>query len=155
VVMRQLTRSLDLSAELELLDNKLIDEQLVKVLRDGDVLLVRCAWILGLDDGTVLVRRQELPAQAFFAPEEAVALVREQRRKILALSYGWQTPSHPDPCGLTLKAVSAHLRRAQQQGHAVHQLGLFLGFFKLLPEGNLTQRAHLGAVAPLSRKRQL
>ena len=55
-------------------------------------------------------RRQELPEEAFFTNEEAVALFDRADRSILYLSYRWLTAAHPDPHGMTLSAVRRFLR---------------------------------------------
>ena len=47
-----------------------------------------------------------------------------RRRKVLALSYGWQSPDHPDPAGKALQAVRGYLRRQKN----VDELALFWDF---------------------------
>ena len=54
-------------------------------------------------------RRQELPSEAFFSPEEACALLDRGDRSILALSHCWQTAKHCDSRGETLKRVRSYL----------------------------------------------
>ena len=99
---------------------KEIDGHIRERLADGTIRLLRCAWLLsavsdkylGRDaSGRVIMRRrQELPEEAFFTNEEAVALFDGADRSILALSYRWLTALHPDPHGTALSAVRRFLR---------------------------------------------
>ena len=43
-------------------------------------------------------------------------------RKVLALSYGWQSPPHPDPQGTTLEAVRGYLQRLEDKGVKLDEL---------------------------------
>ena len=52
-----------------------------------------------------LKRRQDLPPEAFYSPEEAVDLLDRGDRSIIVLSYRWYNFYHPDPAGTTLAAV--------------------------------------------------
>ncbi|CAK0893250.1 unnamed protein product [Prorocentrum cordatum] len=69
------------------------------VVRSGDVALLRAKFVQEL--AGPMARRQDLPEAAFFQGELTSATV------IIALSYGWITPDHPDP-------ECFHLQRVQQ-----------------------------------------
>ena len=93
--------------------------ELRKRLADGSVRLLRGAWLVGDDadavfprepstGAAVLVRRQELPEDAFVPCDEAAELLDSGERAILVLSYAWMTPKHPDPfgeCGVALRVT--------------------------------------------------
>ena len=91
-----------------------IDEPLAAKLRDGSIRLLRCAWLVS-DAAQAFIydkesglprmrRRQDLPPDAFFAPQDAAALLSRGDRSVLALSYGWLTAAHPE---------CVHLRRTR------------------------------------------
>ena len=69
----------------------------------------------------ILLRRQELPDEAFLTPAEAVAAFNRADRSVLVLSYRWLTAAHPDPFGSTLEAVRRYLRSVPSVG----ECGLF------------------------------
>ena len=97
-------RNMDVDEALAAIEAR-IDGRLRARLADGTVQLVRCSWLLSAEadaslgrgpSGEVLmVRRQELPAAAFFSPAEAAALLDRHDRSVLALSYRWLTGTHP------------------------------------------------------------
>ena len=88
-----------------------LDEQLLQVLAQGDVRLVRSLWLLKQTDDFHIRRRQELEAQdggedsPLMRPEEAVRLVQRGRRAAGVLSYGWPSPGDPDPTRHRIQAV--------------------------------------------------
>ena len=96
-----------------------LDDELIKVLQRGDIKLVRSAWILSLPANGRILRRQELEAlvqagespSPLLSPDEAVELVRAGRRCIGVLTYGWLSPSSPDPAGKRLKVVRSALEQ--------------------------------------------
>ena len=61
----------------------------------------------------LLRRRQELPADAFIRVAELEAHEFEEydvgRVAVVAVSYAWETPEHPDPCGNTLLMIAEAL----------------------------------------------
>ena len=124
---RKEIQTLDLSAMLLKADGRL-DDPLRAALADGTIRLLRCSW-LAAADLPVLARRQDLPDEAFVPPDEAVAMLAAGNRSILALSYGWQTPSHPDPFGTTLAAVRRFL--ATESADALATSALFWDFASL------------------------
>jgi hypothetical protein len=115
-----------------------LDDRLVKTLEEGDMALVRSAWVLNSPVDRML-RRQELKRLAedgaspspLLEPEEAAALVRRCDRSVgaltvrhssnpgcrraltlrsnLASQYGWLSPGDPDPAGKRLEVVRAAL----------------------------------------------
>jgi hypothetical protein len=102
---------------------KSLDDQLLKVLKDGDISLLRVAWVLQLPVDYVMPRRQtleelqlELEAKGealtpFLKCDEAVALVDSGERAVGVLSHGWLTPGHCDPQGAKVVVVQAALRQ--------------------------------------------
>lgn len=88
-----------------------------------------------------LPRRQDIEATdqgAFYSSAEIAALPRGNMSwaggplAVVAVSYCWETPSHPDPEGRTLLSIARAIRRAQQQHIGRHherlpaELGIFL-----------------------------
>ena len=92
--MRQALTTIDLSSVLLAADAK-IDEPLIKELGRGTIRLLRCNWLLTTDIKK-LQRQQDLPPEAFVSPTQASRMVRRGDRSVLALSYGWFTPIHPE-----------------------------------------------------------
>lgn len=90
---------------------------------DGDTTLLRGTWLLeqyrrsrswsailtGLTANrqAVLPRHQELPEEAIWPAEELACLVGQRygRVKIVAVSYPWLSPFHPDPHGRHLATI--------------------------------------------------
>ena len=115
-------------------------------LADGTIRLLRCDWLLSDASDAALSRdaagsvtmrrRQELPDEAFFAPEEAAALLRRGDRSVFALSHGWQVAAHPDPHGFTL----ARLRRALHAEAAADKGAALFWDFASLPQKPRTEK---------------
>ena len=75
------------------------DQRVHASLLSRDVLLLRCSWLRSRPPGYVLPRRQDLPPEALFPPEEAAALFARQDRSACALTYGCAPrPALPLPC---------------------------------------------------------
>ena len=116
-------------------------EKMYSLMRRGSdgspapVRLLRLSWLLKqARRGAVLPRRQELPEEAFLSEAEVRALPRghvgewyetcgclmtdEQRAdkplRIIAISYGWLTPEHPDPDGEQLRRFAQQIERERQ-----------------------------------------
>lgn len=110
-----------------------LDAELRAPLRDGAIRLLDCAWVLDGDGSTgsepmaVLARRQELPENAFLSCEAALKLLDKANRSIIVLTHCWLTQAHPDPHGVTLKAVRRYLNQLKEAGELMGygQLGLF------------------------------
>ena len=95
-------------------------ESLFSALDDGAVALLKATWLIArAESGTPLVRRQELPKEAFMSVaelkrmhEKSKAIVMKGHRDewkpapIVAVSHFWRTPAHPDPEGETLANVA-------------------------------------------------
>jgi len=77
------------------------EDRLIEVLRNGDIRLVRSAWLRAKPAGYRIERRQELEEleksgqSPLLSPEEAVALVRRGTRSAGALTYPWCASPHP------------------------------------------------------------
>lgn len=78
-----------------------------RAMTSGDIALVRGDYIERVwQDGGILPRRQELPRAAVWDVEELLLDVGDARRpmpRLIALSYSWVTPQHPDPEGFHLR----------------------------------------------------
>lgn len=136
-----------------------IDAPLKKRLRDGSIRLLRCSWLMnelnlkqhlkseGSEGGAasssapfVMKRRQDLPEEAFFDPEEAALLLSRGDRSVLALSYGWLTQIHPDPHGTTLATLLRYMHEATP---SVEDCGLFWDYVSVFIARTHVQPAHV------------
>ena len=92
-----------------------LDDRLVDVLERGDIRLVRSDWLLAQPEEYRIVRRQDLApvggVPPHLSPEEAAGLIRQGRRCVGVLTYGWPTAGNPDPTGSRVAA----LRRALEE----------------------------------------
>ena len=123
-----------------------IDQGPRELFHEGTILLLRCSWLLDHPDEKVTgTRRQEMPAEAYFPPDEAADLFGKGDRSVLALSYPWHSSSDPDPTGSTDAAVRRYLASL---GEAARGLALFCDF-ACLPQ-TVTMTAHTIFIA--SRK---
>ena len=115
-------------------------EKMYSLMRRGSdgspapVRLLRLSWLLKqARRGAVLPRRQELPEEAFLSEAEVRALPRghvgkafetcgwwmtdhlaDKPLRIIAISYGWLTPEHPDPDGEQLRRFAQQIERERQ-----------------------------------------
>ena len=91
------------------------EQQLIGALTREDIRLVDTQWLLAQPDGYTIQRRQELEelvpehgAPPLLSGADAVALIRNGRREVGVLTYGWLTNEDADPTG----ARAALLRSA-------------------------------------------
>lgn len=77
--------------------------EIEEVVRSGALLLIRGSWLVSsFDAGEGIRRRQDLPAEAFLSLDELISagileIPLKGGLRILAASYGWLHPDHPDP----------------------------------------------------------
>ena len=96
------------------------EKQLIGALEEGDIRLLRCSWLGARPDNYCIQRRQDLEkleeasssadGSPFWSCKEAAELVREGKRCVGVLSYGWSSPGRPDPESRHLTAVRRALR---------------------------------------------
>ena len=93
-------------------DRKNLDKRMAQIegnlparLADGTIRLIRVSWLLAQGPSYVIVRRQDLPEEAFIPVNAAVELLHKQR--VGVLSYRWLSRAHPDPESFHLRAVHA------------------------------------------------
>lgn len=87
-----------------------------EALATGHVKLVKMRWLIAYyEAGGVLPRRQDLPPEAFISLEELKRMYGDGNRDgvlpIIAVSFCWETPAHPDPHGKQLATVAAMLKK--------------------------------------------
>jgi len=85
-----------------------------QALASGDTVLIRADWVEEVYlAGGILPRRQDLPDHAKWNPND-VAFAEDDptapRVAILAISYSWLSPNHPDPKGFHLRSFGPLLR---------------------------------------------
>ena len=99
-----------------------LDDHLVAALEREDIRLLRVEWLLAQPSHFKMPRRQDLEkieyADEGWSPlligKEAVALLRNGKREVGALSYGWLLPWDPDPTGARLALLQEVLRMHPQ-----------------------------------------
>ena len=97
----------------------------------GHVRLVKMSWIIKWSKaGKILARRQDLPEEAFISVDELKALYGDGNRDgvlpIIAISFCWLTPDHPDPEGKQLATIAAQLEReTEKYGKFFSEMGVF------------------------------
>ena len=97
----------------------------------GHVRLVKMSWLIKhAKNKGILSRRQELPEEAFISVEELQRMYGDGNRDgvlpIIAISFCWETASHPDPEGKQLATVAAMME--QEQAKYAQAQGSFTGF---------------------------
>ena len=107
-------------------------------LSSGAIALVRADWLIALSEKPdesqrVISRRQDMPPEAFLSLSELRGAVQpeDDELRVIVLSYGWTTPSHPDPLGETVQRVAKVLR------HYDGTHGVFWDFASLMQHSPL------------------
>ena len=86
-------------------------EALLESIANGSIALTRGRWVVKhFEAGGKLVRRQDLPPEAFFTVDELRKLVAALGDNwgllFVAISYRWLTAIHPDPDAFHLNIVA-------------------------------------------------
>ena len=89
-----------------------IEAGLETMLTESKIRLLSVDWLQRQPDNYILVRRQELPEEAFVPAADTRSLLRA--RKIAVLSYRWLTAAHPDPEGFHMRAVRSYFKQARR-----------------------------------------
>jgi len=120
-----------------------IEGQLPERLGDKSLRLLRVEWLRAQSPDWVLLRRQELPEEAFWSPADSKRLLREG--KVAALSYKWQGPfnskkegdekggDQPDGERFHLNVVLAYYRAKE---HRAKEHPALMWDFAALPQHN-------------------
>jgi len=127
-----------------------MDSEAAKILRRGDLRLVSGLWLLSQSESYRVQRLQELPREALVPPRDAAAMMLESRcdehrhdehpPRVLALSYRWLTPEHPDPEGIQLEKVRHFLKsmveavfrsRGEESARAKLDIGILWDYMSL------------------------
>ena len=108
-------------------------EALLESIANGSIALVRGRWLVAhAEAGGKLMRRQDLPSEAFFTVDElrklVAALGDDWGLLFVAISYRWLTAIHPDPDAFHLNIVAMVAKRylkpdAQPVPYPVGQYG--------------------------------
>ena len=94
-------------------------DQALAALESGDVQLVSRNWLIRhAKTGQPLPRRQDLPREALVSAADVIrwldgvpAYVRAKVLPIIAISYCWLDPKHPDAEGKQLRMVAEQLEK--------------------------------------------
>ena len=90
----------------------------MEALEREDIRLLRVEWLLAQPKGYKMQRRQDLEKlertdrglTPLLVGAESVALIRNGKREIAGLSYGWLLPWDPDPTGERMVLLRRVLR---------------------------------------------
>jgi len=107
------TRMRRLTDEEHKADGRYVDTaSMWQALNTGDTVLLKGRWIVERNrEDEPLPRRQELPPDAIWDPDELEAHVRQHDVQIVALSYCWEEEDHPDPYGRQLEMLAGVIER--------------------------------------------
>ena len=86
-------------------------EVLLESIANGSIALTRGRWVAAhFEAGGKLLRRQDLPPEAFFTVDElrklVAALGDDWGLLFVAISYRWLTATHPDPDAFHLRIIA-------------------------------------------------
>ena len=96
--------------------SQLDEQKLIRALESEDIRLGRRDWLLAQPDDYRLQKRQDLEERErrgespLLRGHEAVALIRNGKREVGVLSYGWLLPWEADPTGERLGVLRDALR---------------------------------------------
>jgi len=110
---------------------------------EPSAVLVKGSWLAELAErGGRLPRRQDLPPEAVWDPEELrsdaeryEAEARQRRpHKVVAVSHCWLRPEHPDPLGAQLGTLAQLIRRRTRDLGPGVDLAVFIDYCSLFQE---------------------
>ena len=95
-----------------------LENHTAKELLKGNLRLVSALWLMQRPPGWTVQKLQDLPEEALLPPETAAEMflnplgnLRYTVPRVVALSYRWLTPEHPDPDGVQLKQARQFLSK--------------------------------------------
>ena len=95
-----------------------LENHTAKELLKGNLRLVSALWLMQRPPGWTVQKLQDLPEEALLPPETAAEMFLNPLRnisyvvpRVVALSYRWLTPEHPDPDGVQLKQARQFLSK--------------------------------------------
>ena len=95
-----------------------LENHTAKELRKGNLRLVSTLWLMQRPPGWTVQKLQDLPEEALLPPETAAEMFLNPWDnsivvvpRVVALSYRWLTPEHPDPDGVQLKQARQFLSK--------------------------------------------
>lgn len=89
-------------------------------LRSGAIALLSAKWLVGhASAGGTLLRRQELPPEAFMSFDDLIATGQTtDGLRVIAVSHAWLQPDHPDPRAHNLAVLHPVLDARTRSGVA-------------------------------------
>ena len=95
-----------------------LENHTAKELLKGNLRLVSALWLMQRPPGWTVQKLQDLPEEALLPPETAAEMFLNPWTilffvvpRVVALSYRWLTPEHPDPDGVQLKQARQFLSK--------------------------------------------
>ena len=95
-----------------------LENHTAKELLKGNLRLVSALWLMQRPPGWTVQKLQDLPEEALLPPETAKKMFLNPLYnaiytvpRVVALSYRWLTPEHPDPDGVQLKQARKFLSK--------------------------------------------
>jgi hypothetical protein len=103
-------------------------------LMTGNVRLLRASWLVVHGKaGGILARRQDLPDEAFIGVEELQRMFGEGNGDdvlpIIAISFCWAIPAHPDPDDSQLRTIVEVLEREMEKYVTANNSFVDMGIF--------------------------
>ena len=99
-------------------------------LRSGAIALLDATWLVGhAAAGGRLIRRQDLPPEAFLSLNDLLATGQSaDGLRVIAVSHAWLQPDHPDPFAHNLKILATVLEARTRTGDNRGTWGVFVDF---------------------------
>mmetsp|Transcript_85337 Transcript_85337/g.198403 ORF Transcript_85337/g.198403 Transcript_85337/m.198403 type:complete len:646 (+) Transcript_85337:57-1994(+) len=102
---------------------------ILRALESKDVILLKGSWLAAFAEqtGAVLPRRQELPSEAIWEVSDLFRTGSDGKRvlarKLVAVSYCWLDPAHPDPQGQQLQMLGSVADQLLLKREVAYQAG--------------------------------
>jgi hypothetical protein len=111
--------------------------EVAAIIGAGDVKFLSANWLLDCPDYWRIARSQDLPREAFLAPEDAEWLY-QRLGGLVIVSYPWLARNHPDPQGFHFHNLQLYLRVHLQhflglmKSERINDIGVFWDFASLV-----------------------
>lgn len=121
-------------------------DSLYEVLASGAVSLLKGSWLVDFAEGVEgerpLPRRQDLPAESFWQPDDLFALTRSGQRElrsgheIIAFSHCWLSAEHPDPHRSQVEKLGRFVKgwANKQSGLLTTRVAVYIDWCSLMQE---------------------
>lgn len=107
-----------------------------EALAGGDVVLIKGSWLVEHHrTARRLPRRQEVPQDAIWNSDAALAALEKRETYVVAISYSWLTKVHPDPDSIHLQTLAFLIKPfARHKRVSMDNLAIFIDWCSLYQE---------------------